>query len=138
MIQRYLCSHCSAPIEAMSAAITTACPNCGRPWARGRQPRGPIACDLAGIRTRVGEFIERIGGDEAAQVGVDVASLISVVGELARAVAALNGTCTCKPLKVRRQVGPCPHYRANVALLKAGIAPAQVQALRAQIDRRIA
>ena len=70
-------------------------------------------------------------------LGVDLPAVLALVGDLVNAVAGLNSECDCKPLKVKRKVEACPHYRAAHALRRAGVEPADMARLRRGMDRKV-
>jgi hypothetical protein len=141
MIPNYVCRHCGAPHTPEAAATSSSCPNCGRPWQAVTRAGGrgaPGILDLAGIRERLHLALQT--GDEALVEQVsstDIPAVFSLLGELSTALAAINGRCTCTPLRVKRRVGPCPHYRANLALRRMGVEPDDLARLRAQLDRSV-
>jgi hypothetical protein len=138
MIESYVCRHCGAPASPETAATTSACANCSKNW----QPvtRGAARVDLVGMRERLVEALQVWADpDVVARVAnVDVPMIFALLGEAAIALAALNGTCSCQPLKVKRRVGPCPHFRANLALRRMGVEPDDLARIRTQVDRTVA
>lgn len=131
------CAHCGAPMTALDAALTTGCPTCGKPWVKAT-PTARGILDLGSIRARAKEAADLLESDLIEQVlRKDVATLFSVIDELSRAVAGLNGECRCKPLKVKRKVEACPHYRAAQALRRIGVEPADMARVRAAFERKV-
>lgn len=132
---------CGAAYTRPQLLIHESCLVCGTPFVE-TGTKAPVLLDLGACKQRALELVRDGDADGALLlVAKDAPQLFRVIGELARAVVALNGECLCDKAVIfgekpdRDEV--CPHLRAARALRGAGITDEAIAQLRNTLPVRI-
>jgi predicted nucleic acid-binding Zn-ribbon protein len=131
------CGECGKAYTARQLLVLDACIDCGVVFHESIPPR-----DLSATRWQVEAVLLDGNGEGALEIlREDWPHLRQAVGELARAVVALNGTCRCTEATVigRKPArdAMCPHLRAARALRSVGVGDDEVRLLRDCLPLRL-
>lgn len=130
------CKKCGAGYSEVSLTLLDKCTRCGQPFIERETDKRPDL-KLLTLRRRIDQAVEDKSWREALAILEELPPVFAAIGELARAVVALNGECNCGEVRIigktPHKAEPCPHRRAQRALSRCGIDDEHVAELRSSI-----
>lgn len=136
------CRGCGTPYTAAQAEAFLACIKCGEPFMLGKEGDKRPPLEPAKFRQMVQAAIEQDNGITALELlDTHLPPYMTLLQEMARAIASLMGQCRCKEMRIigakPAKGEPCPHVRGMRALRRLGLPDTDIEALRQSIPLRM-